>query len=77
MSARLKAILEMRRTDPAGAPMPPTAYVFGMAIGQRVQSIDKAWGAACRRAGILGLHFHDLRRDAGSRWLEGGVPLPR
>jgi integrase len=21
------------------------------------------------------LHFHDLRRDAGSRWLEGGVPL--
>ena len=21
------------------------------------------------------LHFHDLRREAGSRWLEGGVPL--
>jgi integrase len=23
----------------------------------------------------VGLHFHDLRREAGSRWLEGGVPL--
>lgn len=23
----------------------------------------------------IGLHFHDLRREAGSRWLEGGVPL--
>ena len=22
-----------------------------------------------------GLHFHDLRREAGSRWLDGGVPL--
>ena len=21
------------------------------------------------------MHFHDLRREAGSRWLEGGVPL--
>ena len=23
----------------------------------------------------IGLHFHDLRREAASRWLEGGVPL--
>jgi integrase len=23
----------------------------------------------------IGLHLHDLRREAGSRWLEGGVPL--
>ena len=23
----------------------------------------------------IDLHFHDLRREAGSRWLEGGVPL--
>ena len=25
--------------------------------------------------GLVDLHFHDLRREAGSRWLEGGVPL--
>lgn len=30
----------------------------------------------CRKAlGEIDLHFHDLRREAGSRWLEGGVPL--
>ena len=23
----------------------------------------------------IDLHIHDLRREAGSRWLEGGVPL--
>ena len=23
----------------------------------------------------IDLNFHDLRREAGSRWLEGGVPL--
>lgn len=23
----------------------------------------------------IGLHFHDLRREAGSRWMEAGVPL--
>ncbi len=23
----------------------------------------------------IGLHVHDLRREAGSRWLDGGVPL--
>ncbi len=23
----------------------------------------------------IDLHFHDLRREAGSRWLDGGVPL--
>jgi integrase len=23
----------------------------------------------------VNLHFHDLRREAGSRWLEGGVPI--
>lgn len=25
----------------------------------------------------IDLHFHDLRREAGSRWLDGGVPLHR
>lgn len=30
----------------------------------------------CREAfAAINLHLHDLRREAGSRWLEGGVPL--
>ena len=65
----------MRRLDPAGKQHPSTAYVFGNEIGQRVTTIKTAWRLACRRAGIEGLHFHDLRREAGSRWLEGGVGL--
>jgi integrase len=23
----------------------------------------------------INLHFHDLRREAGSRWMDGGVPI--
>ena len=75
ISTRLKAILEMRRKDPAGEDLPPDAYVFGNELGQRTNSIKTAWKLTCRRAGIEGLHFHDLRREAGSRWIDGGVPL--
>ena len=35
----------------------------------------KAWLKCCRAAGITGLHFHDLRHEAGSRMLEAGWPL--
>jgi hypothetical protein len=31
---------------------------------------------ACRRRlAEIDLHFHDLRHEAGSRWVEGGMPL--
>jgi integrase len=75
ISMRLKMILDMRLNDPSGQPMPNTAYVFGNEIGQRMTTIKTAWSSARRRAAITDLHFHDLRREAGSRWLEGGVPL--
>jgi integrase len=48
---------------------------FGNEIGQRTRSIKIAWRLASKRAGVVDLHFHDLSREAGSRWLEGGVPL--
>jgi integrase len=36
----------------------------------------KGLTAACRaQLRAINLHFHDLRREAGSRWLDGGVPL--
>ena len=28
-----------------------------------------------KRAKITDLHFHDLRREAGSRWMDAGIPL--
>lgn len=74
MTAALKAILKRRMLNAAGEPMAADRYVFGNEIGERVGSIKKAWGSTCRRAGIEGLHFHDLRREAASRKLELDEP---
>ena len=74
ISQRLHAVLEMRRLDPDGKEHGPDAYVFGNVLGERVKSIKTAWGLTCKRATITGLHFHDLRREAASRLLEGDVP---
>ena len=50
--------------------------MFGNAIGEPgvSKTIEGWWRRACARAQITGLHFHDLRREAASRLLEGGVP---
>lgn len=75
ISTALRAVLDARRRDPAGDPLPPDAFVFGDEIGRRRGSVKTAWRFACQRARIEGLHFHDLRREAGSRWMDAGVPL--
>jgi integrase len=74
MSQRLRALLDMRRLDSSGRAFGPAAFVFGNAVGEPVGSVDTAWQAACRRADIHELNFHDLRREAGSRLLESGMP---
>jgi integrase len=50
VSPRLRAVLEMSRHDPAGRLHPPTAYVFGNAVGRRVSSPKKAWGTVVLKA---------------------------
>ena len=75
LSARLRMVLLRRRLGPNGQPLPVHAYVFGNEVGEPVKNVKRAWRGACRRAKITGLNFHDLRREAGSRWLEGGVGL--
>lgn len=70
---RLRAELEMRRHDPDGKDFSSDRFVFGNAAGERIQSIKTAWRATCQRAGIVDLHFHDLRREFGSRLLESGA----
>jgi integrase len=75
ISTALRPILEGRRLDPAGYPLPPDAFVFGDEIGRRRGSIKTAWRLACKRAKMVDLHFHDLRREAASRWMDAGVPL--
>lgn len=102
ISSVLQRVLDARRRDPAGDPLPPDAFVFGDEIGRRRGDIDRAWEIAVlksrghapvwvrsttasrsaklapesrRQLKDAGLHFHDLRREAGSRWMDAGVPL--
>ena len=73
MTARLRAVLDMRRHDPDGCEFGSNAYVFGNEVGEPIKTVKTAWRAACRRAQIQGLHFHDLRREFASRLLESGA----
>ena len=75
ISSVLRAVVDARRNDPSGSALPPSGYVFGDEVGRRRRSIRGTWVATCKRAGISDLNFHDLRREAGSRWMDAGVPL--
>lgn len=77
MTSRVKAIVEARTTAPDGKPHPPSAFVFGNAVGERVHpdAVRRNWEATCKRAGSVDLHLHDLRREAASRLLEAGAAL--
>ena len=46
----------------------------GVAL-RRFTSCKTGFKAACRRAGITGLRFHDLRRSFGTRLHRNGVPI--
>ena len=75
VSSALRTVLNARRHDPAGDPIPVEGFVFGDEIGRPRRSIKTAWRLTCQRAKVDDLHFHDLRREAGSRWMDAGVPL--
>jgi integrase len=51
-------------------------YVFtNPDTGRPLRSLKTSFKAACRRAGILALRFHDLRHTFGSRLVEKGVDI--
>jgi len=50
-------------------------YVFLDNKANNIKSIKTAFNNACRRSGIEGLVFHDLRHTAGTRMLEAGVGI--
>ncbi len=72
---RLAAVLEMLVTDPEGEVLPPDAYVFGDEVGGPIASIKTTWRTACEKAGVVDLHFHDLRREFACRLLESRAEL--
>jgi integrase len=47
---RLRAELVMRRHAPDGQPHPPSAYVFGNEVGERVTDVKKAWEVCVLKA---------------------------
>lgn len=42
---------------------------------QRCDSLKRCFEGACRRAGIKGLRFHDLRHTAATRMIEAGASI--
>lgn len=75
ISPRLRGVVAMNDKDPKGYERKPTAFVFGDVVGAQIKAPKKSWLACCKAAGVVGLHFHDLRHEAGSRMLEAGWPL--
>jgi integrase len=75
ISAALYEMLVRRQRGPTGQVYGPNDYVFGTDTGARIQDIKTAWINTCRRAGIRGLRFHDLRHEAASRKVEAGYPM--
>lgn len=69
----LLGILDMRKHAPDGTEHGPDAYVFGTDVGEPRHSFKPHWWRVCEAAKIDDLRFHDLRREAASRWLESGV----
>jgi integrase len=50
ISQRLRAVLEMVRTGPDGKEFPPTAFVFGNEVGERLLKIKRAWQTTVLKA---------------------------
>jgi integrase len=54
-------------------------YVIGGKVpGQPLAPnlISGRWRNACKRAGVTGVRFHDLRHFTVSHWLDAGLPVP-
>ena len=47
-------------------------FVFLSDKGRRLKEVKNGFDAACRRAGIEGLRFHDLRHTPATRMIESG-----
>lgn len=67
------AILERQRFRARHCPQSP--WVFCDSEGNRIQSIKRSFGTACRRAGIEDFHIHDLRHTCAAWLVQAGVPL--
>ena len=63
---------QARLLEDASGPM-VTDYVFHR-HGEEIGSFHKAWRSACKKAGLQGRLFHDLRRSAARNLVRSGTP---
>lgn len=70
ITAHLMVMLERLKYAPDGTEHPPHAFVFGDECGGPRGDIRAAWTQTRAAARITNLHFHDLRREFGSRLRE-------
>jgi integrase len=77
ISPTLRKILDRRRKGPDGNDLANDAHVFGDETGKPVSRrlANRWWTAACKKAKIVDLNFHDLRHEFGSQLLEAGGEL--
>jgi integrase len=54
---------------------PDAPWVFCDAKGTRIASVQRSFGTACERAGIMDFRFHDLRHTCAAWLVQAGVPL--
>jgi integrase len=75
LTAEQRALLDRRRAvtreRALGRIIP---FVFSRAHGQPIRGFRKAWGTACRKAGVPGRVLHDFRRRAVRNLVRAGVP---
>lgn len=50
-------------------------YVFSGSDGNQIKTLRTAFENSCKRAGIIGLRFHDLRHTAATRMIESGANI--
>jgi integrase len=68
LAGELLEMLKIERQRNAAA-----EFVFAR-DGEHIGSFYKAWKSACKRAGLEGLLFHDLRRTGVRNLVRAGVP---
>jgi integrase len=61
-------LVEMFKGMPRGLPMTPVFTYHGHSIGE----MKRSFATACKRAGIKGFTFHDLRHTAINNWRLAG-----
>lgn len=85
LDRRVAALRDTKNGDPRAVPLSPIAVALLLALPRRIDgkvfgvapdSVTQAFKRACRRAGIDGLRWHDLRREGITRLFEKGWAIP-